>query len=302
MKELPFIQTSVFVDDRYSFSGNQLATFWNQQANQSLTQEEMLGITREMNFSESTFLYPSEKENCDVKVRIFTPGGEIPFAGHPTLGTAVVLKETELVPKNQKKGILELGVGPIEVSYESENQVGMMQPEPQFKESFDNQKALAEFLGIPKKSILADYPFEVVLTGIPFLMIPIDSLKTIKEINLNPQKQVENLKKLVTQEVVCFTTETVHEDSSVHVRMFAPGIGVFEDPATGSAAGPLAAYLEKWEILTGHSKGTDIVIEQGYEIHRPSKLIAQTISPNEKVKNILVSGKVKKTATGTFHL
>ena len=94
MKELELVQTSVFTDNRYKFSGNQLATFWDLEKD-TLTSSEMQGITREMNFSETTFVLPTEVEECTKKVRIFTPGAEIPFAGHPTLGTAYVLKKRD---------------------------------------------------------------------------------------------------------------------------------------------------------------------------------------------------------------
>ncbi|GAH34418.1 unnamed protein product, partial [marine sediment metagenome] len=109
MRKYPYIQTSVFIDEKNQFSSNQLATFWDKDANLSLTDEEMQGIALELNFSETTFILKPEIDSCSVKVRIFTPGRELDFAGHPTLGTAFVLKKRDLIPRDTKKTTMELG-------------------------------------------------------------------------------------------------------------------------------------------------------------------------------------------------
>lgn len=302
MRKYPYIQTSVFIDDRNQFSGNQLATFWDKDANKNMTDEEMQGIALELNFSETTFIFESEIDSCSAKVRIFTPGRELDFAGHPTLGTAFVLKKRDLIPQGKNKSVMELGIGPIEVEFFEDHSIGMYQPEPKFLDKYEDKESIAKILGLNLDDILDDYPMQVVSTGFPFLIIPIKSLEVIQKISLNPQFQLEILKDFVTSKLLVFTTETIHKDSNVHVRMFAPSVGVLEDPATGSAAGPTGAYLEHWNVLTNHTQSTEIKIEQGYEINRPSQLIVRNLYSEDEISNVLVSGKVKKTAEGHFYL
>ncbi len=302
MKKLPFIQTSVFVDDRYQFSGNQLAIFWNEEANKQLSNEEMQGIALEMNFSETTYIFSSKIDKCSVKVRIFTPGKELAFAGHPTLGTTYVLKEQNLVPVKTTKTFLELGIGPIEVEFIDKETISMFQPRPSFLDEYSDGQAIAEILYIEESDISDEYPIQAVSTGFPFLIVPLNSMDVIKSINLNAQKQIDILSKFITSELLVFTKETTHEDSDVHVRMFAPSAGVLEDPATGSAAGPLGSYLEHWNVLDDHEKSTTIKVEQGFEINRPSKILVQPLYTKDEITQVKVSGKVRKIAESTFFL
>ena len=299
MREFPYVQTSVFVDDRLSFGGNQLATYWDIDSNSSLSQEEMQGMTLEMNFSESTFLEKPTTKGCSARVRIFTPAREIPFAGHPTLGTAFVMKYKDLLHPNQKTNLLQLGVGPISVEILGEDEIQMVQPEPSFTEIPNDIDKVAEAIGLTSKDVNPDYPVQVVSTGLPFLIVPIKSMTSLK--HAAPTSIFgEKLRDLSTQQVLIFSTETEFSDSHVHARMFAPEVGVVEDPATGSAAGPLGAYLEKYQILENHQIGEPIHIEQGFEINRPSQLVAKI--PNERMSEVCVSGKVRLIAEGIFYL
>ncbi|MFW9924220.1 MAG: PhzF family phenazine biosynthesis protein [Candidatus Thorarchaeota archaeon] len=301
MRQIPYVQTSVFVDERYNNTGNQLATFWDSSKN-NLNQEEMQSIAFELNFSETTFIFESNISQCSKKVRIFTPKSELKFAGHPTLGTAFVLKDTKVIDTNVSKTVLELGVGPIEVLYISDTEIAMTQPKPTFHEKFKDKSTIAKILGITENDIDDDYPIEIVSTGFPFLIIPLKNLGAIQKIRLQPQLQLELLSHLETSKILVFTTEVTHNDSSVHVRMFAPSVGVLEDPATGSAAGPLTAYLDKYQILSEYKTGDEVFIEQGFEINRPSKLIGKIITKGSEITNVSVSGKVRKTASGKFYL
>jgi len=301
MRSFPFIQTSVFTDDRFTFSGNQLATFLDL-SEDDLSSDEMLGITREMNFSETTFVLPSTEKQCVKKIRIFTPGSEIPFAGHPTLGTAYVLKNKGIIGENQKYSHLELGIGPIRVEFFENDFVTMQQPEPSFLKEFTQKNMIENILGLSSRDVSEQWPIRFVSTGFPFLIIPLTSLSSIKSIKLNVNLLSETLKDFPSQALLVFTPETVHSDSHVHARMFAPSAGVFEDPATGSAAGPLGAYLAKYNVINKHSTGSKFIIEQGYEINRPSKLIAQCIYESSKNIAVNVKGQVRKTAEGKFFL
>ena len=300
MRELPYVQTSVFVDDRLNFGGNQLATYWEKSANATLTQEEMQGMALEMNFSESTFLVEPTTKGCISRVRIFTPASEIPFAGHPTLGTAFVLKHKQILEPGKTTALLQLGVGPIRVDYLDEAHVRMIQPEPSFDAPIKDAQKVAEAIGLSTENIDQAHPVQVVSTGFPFLVVPIKSIEAVKSAAPVPSVFRQNLADLSTQQVLIFCTETIHSDSHVHARMFAPEVGVVEDPATGSAAGPLGAYLERHKVLNNHQLGEPINIEQGYEMERPSKLVARV--PHESMSEVHVSGKVRLVAEGTFYL
>ncbi|MHA2203238.1 MAG: PhzF family phenazine biosynthesis protein [Candidatus Hodarchaeales archaeon] len=298
MREIPFIQTSVFTDDRFQFSGNQLATFWKLSEDE-LSTEEMQGITREMNFSETTFVLPSKVDNCIRKVRIFTPGREIPFAGHPTLGTAFVLRNQGIISPEDTQAYLELEIGPIAVEFH-ENLVKMYQAKPDFLVKYQDTRTMAEIMGISPDLILQKYPMQFVSTGFPFLIVPLTSLEAIRAINLDTNLLLRTLDGFPSHELLVFTPNTVNTDSHVHVRMFAPSTGVPEDPATGSAAGPLGGYLEVYHVLSNHPRGTSFVLEQGYEIYRPSKLITQCSYEKDEIKEVIVSGEVKITVEGNF--
>ncbi len=262
----------------------------------------MQGITREMNFSETTFVYSSTTKKCVRKVRIFTPGLEIPFAGHPTLGTAFVLRNQGVIQPNENHAFLELGIGPIEVKFCEKDQVQMYQPVPQFIEVFKDKEIIAKVLGVSPTAISDKWPMQFISTGFPYLIVPITSLAIIQKIRLNTELLLDTLKDFPAQDLVVLSPETIHNDSHAHVRMFAPSAGVFEDPATGSAAGPIAAYLEANKVLSDQIKGSKIILEQGYELNRPSKLIAECQFQNSDFAEIIVGGTVKKTAEGCFFL
>ncbi|RDE14522.1 MAG: phenazine biosynthesis protein [Candidatus Thorarchaeota archaeon] len=301
MRAIPFIQTSVFVDERYSFSGNQLATFWDHILNSRLTDEEMQGIALEMQHSETTFTLAPTLANCSSKVRIFTPGMEIPFAGHPTLGTAYVLRYKRLVSPTDSEVQLELGVGPIKVRYLSEDAIQMAQGRPKFMETWTQKGAVADAIGLRADEILDTSPMEFVSTGAPFLIVPVKSLIAIQRASPNAPTLLKVLSGQPSQDVVLFSTEHINADSNVHVRMFGPGVGVLEDPATGSAAGPLGAYLKMHDILPETGSKDKIVIEQGYEIRRPSRLEVTT-SGGKSPREVYVSGKVRLVAEGRLYV
>ncbi len=302
MRSYPFIQTSVFTDERYAFSGNQLATFWDL-SDSDLTDDEMLGIAQEMNFSETTYVLPSLLDNCIRKVRIFTPGREIPFAGHPTLGTAYVLKIKDIIEEGIDTEYLELGIGPIRVEFTDTASVRMQQPKPSFLEEYSQRDKIERILGIRSSDISNSWPLKFVSTGLPFLIVPLTNLSAIQSIKLNVNLLLDEMKDYPSQDIVAFCSETVHNDSHLHMRMFAPSVGVLEDPATGSAAGPMCAYLDKYNVIETLVPGSRIVIEQGYEINRPSKLIAKCLyETNDKISAVTVEGLVRITAEGNFFL
>ncbi|MDF1541360.1 MAG: PhzF family phenazine biosynthesis protein, partial [Candidatus Thorarchaeota archaeon] len=280
---------------------NQLATYWNHEINTKLTTDTMQNMALEMNFSESTFIEEPTSGEYAAKVRIFTPAREIPFAGHPTVGTAFVLKHQNLINKDVSDAILELGVGPIPVDYLPDGSIRMRQNEPEFMDIWGDKVSLASALNIEQEDIATSSPMQWVSTGFPFLIVPLKSLDAVKRASPNPSEILGSLDGPINKQVMIFSTETENEDSHVHSRMFAPEVGVVEDPATGSAAGPLTAYLEQYGILNREKRGEDIVIEQGYEIKRPSRIVGKVIGEDDFV-GVYVSGLTRLVAEGTFYL
>ena len=176
----------------------------------------------------------------------------------------------------------------------------MIQPAPVFEKPIDNLSRVVGAIGLELSDIDPTLPVQVVSTGFPYIIVPLKTLSTVKRATPIPEAFQTDLASFSTKQVLIFSTETSFSDSHVHARMFAPEVGVVEDPATGSAAGPLGAYLEKHGALKDHQFGDAINIEQGYEIKRPSKLIARV--PDEDIAEVHVSGKVRLVAEGTFYL
>ena len=279
---LQFYQVDVFTDR--AFGGNPLAIFpFPTNLNDSLH----LQIAREMNLSETTFVYPSELSEADFKIRIFTPGKEIPFAGHPTLGTAHILWETGKIPPERDTVILEMGAGLIKVNRRG-NSLFMEQPLPDFDDSCEALHEVAEALSIAPSYIDGRFPIQVVSTGFRAMYVPLINLAALQKVELN----LSVLRGVLgdVDMIYVFTGETLDAGSTVHSRAFAPFIGIPEDPATGSAAGALGAYL----VHHGVFKDMDpskIIIEQGFEINRPSYIQVDVKAAGGEFQFIRVGGK-----------
>jgi trans-2,3-dihydro-3-hydroxyanthranilate isomerase len=301
LRKLPFVQTAVFVDKRYDFTGNQLATFWNSEANQGLTDEEMQGITREMNYAETTFVFKSKRKDCISKVRVFTPVHEILFAGLPALGTAYALRRQKIVDAKTTDIRLELRIGPINVEFLGKQTISMKQKAPEFLGEMEDPRRVMKAISLPEKSIDEDYPIGFVSTGNPFLIVPLKSLSSVQRASPKSSLILNALEGAASQDVLIFSTDTVHADANAHARVFAPSANVPEDPATGSAIGPLGAYIEQHDVISSHERGDVIVVEQGYEMNRPSQLRVQLIRKKQKT-DVLVSGGIRTIAEGMFYL
>ena len=299
---IQFYQADVFSSE--PFGGNPLAVF---PTVDDVTEREFQQIAREMNLSETVFVLPPTDPRAAAKVRIFTPSQEIPFAGHPILGTFYVLGALKRLPL--KEPITQvfyechLGVFPLDIIVlkgEIE-QVMMSQPTPEFIESITQVELLydlAKALGI-QKSVMMDgtFPVEVVSTGLPVLIVPIRSLTAVKSMQVNHSAVLELCSRVGAQGIMVFTTMTVEENATVHTRMFAEPIGITEDPATGSASGALGAYLVKNGVVE-IGPTTEVVMEQGYEIDRPSRILVQVFSDDDMIKTIKVGGQVVMVAEG----
>ena len=288
-----FFQIDVFTDQ--VFGGNPLAVFPEPG---NLEEAAHLKIAREMNLSETTFIYPTENPKADFKIRIFTPGKEIPFAGHPTLGTAHILWETGKIDLTVKSVVLEMGAGLIKVS-QIDNALFMEQPLPKFGEIVKSVAQVAKALSIDLGDIDSRFPIQFVSTGFPALYVPLTNMKAIKkvELNLSVLREVLGLVDMI----YVFTGETLESSSTVHSRAFAPFIGIPEDPATGSAGGALGAYLVQHRVIENLDPSA-IVIEQGFEMERPSLIQVSVGKTDEEIDSIKVGGQAITVLEGSLRI
>jgi trans-2,3-dihydro-3-hydroxyanthranilate isomerase len=301
-----FIQVDVFTET--PFCGNPLAVILDAHG---LTGDQMQAIAREMNLSETTFILPPTDASAHVKVRIFTPQIELPFAGHPVVGTGYVLVTEGLLPRPAGRSAvrLELGVGvlPVDIACAdgAVTQVIMTQRAPQFLAELplDDVGQLARGLGIEAQDLLsAGLPTQLVSTGLPQLMVPVRSLAAVRAITLEPGVLRAICERYGTHSIYAFTSETVTASAQVHARLFAPLAGVLEDPATGSASGALGAYLVHHRVFGGEAEVIHLENEQGYEMGRPSRILIEVTRDGGTITRVRVGGQVVKVMDGTIYV
>lgn len=287
---LPFYIVDVFAIEKYT--GNQLAVVLN---SGGLTPGEMQNIASEFNFSETTFI-TSQEIDGSFNVRIFTPNEEVPFAGHPTLGTAYVIQQ-EIIKKPIQQLLLNFKIGQIPVTFSSDDTLYMKQKEPEFGKIFKASE-IARVLGINADEIDNRFPVQEISTGLPCIIVPIKNLQTLNKCTVDKEKYFKFIESLDAKAILVFCPETIHEENNFNVRFFADYYGVSEDPATGSANGCLAGYLVRHNYFSGKLLvEDDLRIEQGYKINRPSLLLLRACEADAKIK-ILVGGKVIMVAKG----
>ena len=303
-RSLKFYQADVFTSQ--PFGGNPVAVFPDADG---LTDKQLQKIAREMNLSETVFVFPPSDPAAVVRLRIFTPTQEIPFAGHPVVGAMYVLAHIGSVkaPEPVTRAVYECNIGlfPVEL-HARDGQVSrvvMTQPKPQFvgkvEDTADVYK-VAGALGISKPVIAeAKWPLEVVSTGLPVLIVPVRTLTAVRSIAPNDEAIVDLCGRFGANGIMVFTTVTVESFASVHARMFAPSIGISEDPATGSAGGALGAYLVQNGVVE-IAPTTEIIIEQGYEIERPSSILVQVESDDDAIQSVKVGGQCVMVAEGVL--
>ena len=286
----PFHIVDVFA--RRTYTGNQLAVVTDAS---DLDSDQMQGIAAEIDYSETTFVTGEPTEH-GWPVRIFTPTAEIPFAGHPTLGTAAVIRE-HLAQRPGERVVLDLEVGaiPVEVrTHDGQETLWMNQQEPTLGPELAVTD-LASVLGVDSDVIADASPVQVVSTGLPAIIVPLSDRETLEGISLDRAAYDRITAACGADLVLGYCTEPRDADNDLAVRVFAPGLGVPEDPATGSANGCLAAYLSHHEILG--SADVDVRVEQGYELGRPSLLLLSAESTNGTI-DVDVGGRVVPVAEG----
>lgn len=298
-----FIQLDVFTDR--ALSGNQLAVFLD--AN-GLADDEMQAIAREMNYSESTFVLPASDPAALCRVRIFTPLAELPFAGHPVVGTAFALAhEGRIAPAEDVTARVhfQLGVGtlPVDVLFAGgrAHLVWMHQPTPVLTGWQGDPGQMAAALGLTPADLATDrLPIQRGSVGLAFAYIPVRSLAAAGRAQPMPELSAV-LAASDCQGAYVFTLETGTAGLTGHARMFAPTVGVAEDPATGSAAGPFGAYLFRHGQITGDATGVArAVVEQGVEMGRPSLLRVEVTGTADAIQSVRVGGQAILVAEGVL--
>jgi trans-2,3-dihydro-3-hydroxyanthranilate isomerase len=294
MRTHTFAILDVFAETKYA--GNQLAVFLDAA---DLSDEEMQLYAKEMNYSETTFILSERQRKGGYDVRIFTPAEEIPFAGHPTLGTAFVIQQ-EIIRKPIEKVILNLQVGqiPVALSFSKGevDELWMEQKHPEFGRTFDIA-TIARALNIDEAEIDDRFPIEEVSTGLPFMIVPLKTLDVVKKARINRDLFFDLIAKTDAKAPLIFCPETYNPKNDLNCRVFVDYYNIPEDPATGSANGCLAGYLVKHRYFG--EPHINVRVEQGYEIGRPSLLYLKAEDHSGAI-DVLVGGKVFKIAKGEF--
>jgi trans-2,3-dihydro-3-hydroxyanthranilate isomerase len=292
-RNLAMVQVDVFTDR--ALTGNALAVFLD---GRGLSTEQMQALAREMNLSETTFVIPgdaaTEKER-GVRVRIFTVQEELPFAGHPTLGTAFVLRGQSQAPEVR----LALNVGTVPVRFEEapgQSVFGeMTQKNPEFGATHDTQ-AIAAFTNLSPADFDDSVPIQTVSTGLPYTITAIRSLAKLQGLRVDLNRASEYLKKSSGRFFYFVCREAVDPNARLHARMlFYNG----EDPATGSAAGCCASWMVKHGVAASDER---VLIEQGIEMHRPSRIFVRAETKDNQVVNVRVGGNCVEVLRGEVTL
>lgn len=296
----PYLLLDVFTEK--AFGGNPLAVFpHGEDIDPSLLQP----IARELNLTETTFVYPARSPEAAASLRIFTPDAEVPFAGHPIVGAAFALEHV---------GQLDAGCG--ETAFEVENtavpirllrsesgellQATMTQQRPVFLGQFPRAELVAAALGLQASDLaITGLPSEVVSTGLPVHIVPVGDLDAMRRITLRPSRLKDVKDALGFSDLFVFCFETEDPTATVHCRMFAPGLGIPEDPASGSASGALGAYLVRRKVVP-EKRLTRIICEQGIEMGRPSRVFVEVECQDTSIEAVRVGGSAVVVGEGTL--
>jgi trans-2,3-dihydro-3-hydroxyanthranilate isomerase len=304
MRRYRFLQLDVFT--ARPFGGNQLAVL---SAAEGLSDAEMQAITREMNYAETTFVLPAEDPQALCRVRIFTPATELPMAGHPTVGTTFALAHEGRIQREPRIH-LQLGVGtlPIDLEYTADGLsfVWMHQPVPTYASWDGDRAALATALGLREEDLDSSLPIERGSSGVPYLYVPLRSLEALARARISADGG--DLLAAIGEQgghaaAYLFTLERPSAESQARARMFAPYLGVVEDAATGSAAGPFGGYLVRHGRAMSDASGeARMALEQGIEMGRPSHIAVDVATQGGAISDVRVGGQAVLIAEGELRL
>jgi trans-2,3-dihydro-3-hydroxyanthranilate isomerase len=303
MRSYRYLHYDVFTD--HLFGGNQLAVFLDARG---LSAETMQAIAREMNFSETTFVLPPDSDGTDARMRIFTPGEELPTAGHPTVGTTFALARSGVIERGRQKLVYGCGIGPVPVTMTWNGDdlgfVWMTQSLPTFGELIPDPARTAAALSLSPAAVAATgQPVQVVSCGVPFLLVPLTTRSAVDSAVVNPGV----LDMLFTQVnakahgLMVFTSQPGDVRATVYSRMFAPEMGITEDPATGIATGPLGCYLVRHKIVRPE-RASSMISLQGVKMGRPSHVHVSIGQENGEITSVRVGGEAVLAGEGTLYL
>lgn len=296
MRKYPFMQVDAFSDR--PLGGNPCAIFFD---TEDLDDHTMLAITREMNLSESSFVRSSSSANFGV--RYFTPMGEIPLAGHPTIATTFALVDSGrlMLTGSNTKIQLELQIGPIEVEIQaidgSVKNITMSQMKPQFLRIFDPEIVLPIF-GLAKTDLYPGTPIQTVSTGTPQLMMCVKHQDILKKLNVDSKAYQELHQNSDWFSSHIFCLEGMTKSGQTFARHLSPPPDIFEDPFTGSATGGMAAYLWHYGLLDT----TTFIAEQGHWMHRPGQAQVEIIGPRDDIETVKVGGSAVTVLRGELEI
>jgi trans-2,3-dihydro-3-hydroxyanthranilate isomerase len=275
-------------------SGNQLAVFHEPPIWSDAT---MQAIAREMSFSETTFLYPPKLNESLAQMRIFTPGGELPMAGHPTIGTTFALAHLGRIAHGIESITLDLGVGPTRVDLDWDDTTKalrfawMTQPSPEFGPVFENRDEVARCLGLDVADLAPNLPVQIVSCGVPFVYVPLTNAHAVDRAALErgAWQKVCGSNSAPEHKMFVFAVEdTAVSRVRLYSRMFAPIIGIAEDPGTGGASGPLGSYLVHHGVVSGDV--CDFVSHQGAKMQRACEISIRITSEGGKIARVQIGG------------
>ena len=302
-----FHTADVFTDSLHG--GNPLAVIPDARG---LSDSQMLAITREFNYSESVFVFPPDMKTHTRRLRIYTPAGELPFAGHPTVGCAFVLASTGEIPLkgDETRIVLEEGVGPVPVLIRAAGGKPVFTQLtaarlPEINDPPPSPEKLCEILSLEPSHIVADDMIEpeAVSCGVPFLFIPLKKPEMLSWVKVDVLKWEQALRDYWAPEMFVFSTDdwsNIFEGGHIRARMFAPGLGIGEDPATGGACAALAGFLGlRSETRDGTVRWT---VDQGVEMGRPSRLELEVDRKHGQLEAIRVGGASVLVSSGTLHI
>lgn len=300
MPDVRFLHYDVFTSRR--FEGNQLAVFPDAGG---LDADTMQSVAKEMNFSESTFILPAERPDTDVRMRIFTPGNELPMAGHPTIGSTFALAHEGVIAPPRQRFVFGLGIGPtpVELTWKQQSLAfaWMDQRLPDVRPVTVSSAALTEAVGVEHDAFRATkLPIEEISCGVPFIFLPVASRVAVDAAEPDAAA-LRNLRSAFEGDhvgVFVFTADGATDNVTVYSRMFAPGFGITEDPATGGASGPLGCYLVRHRVVSPDRAGR-IVSLQGAKMGRPSRIhIAIASTDPSTITRVQVGGEAVLVGRG----
>jgi trans-2,3-dihydro-3-hydroxyanthranilate isomerase len=301
-----YLHYDVFTSE--PFTGNQLAVFLDARG---LAAERMQAIAREMAFSESTFILPAETAGTDIRMRIFTPGLELPAAGHPTIGSTFALAHAGMIKPGMERFVFGLGIGPTPVALEwdASTEAGqaalrrlrfawMSQRTPEFGPIVQDAQAVAAALGVRRDDLSGDVPVQQVSCGVPFLFVPMSSRAAVNRAvsETAPLRRLAEVTGLNVP-VFLFTTEEGAPEATVYSRMFSPHFGIAEDPATGIASGPLGSYLVRYGMVRADMQQRILGL-QGHAMGRPSRIHIRIGGTRDNISSVEIGGEAVLVARG----